>query len=185
MLGKRLFSLEIFTSMWFAALLLMAVIPYLWPILSVVEGRRLPVVTDVFLPQAKELPDGSASFRVMFYKDRPCDFSYLVWQVRNPLTGAMETVNIRRAGSREAISVTGEAVRSYTRPTGWQVTAPWVVEGVGLEEIEAGVATVWHKCHGLWRTQTRLYPGLRTDRSDEPNMPKVEDLIGSGGTDPE
>jgi hypothetical protein len=131
-----------------SALFLMAITPPLAPLMQEVEGKLLPVITDMQIIDLRSDGEG-VSFRTSFNKVRGCKFVGLTWFKQIP-GGLKERVAIDfpRAANDES---------DRTRPTGEQVTGRWWI-GMGLEDFEQSTAWARHVCHPLYESVTQFYP---------------------------
>lgn len=111
-----------------------------YPSLPKIEGRVLPVVSDVAVESVEKTPNG-VSFFVRFKKNRQCKFIGLQWY---------------KNGVQLILEFEPESSRKLpTRLTGKQFSGPWEIKGVS--SLRASEATVVHQCHPLWQTHTSFY----------------------------
>lgn len=122
-------------------LLLILLVPMAWSIGSKYEGVAFPVTTSLQIFEETDVGAG-VSFYVTFHKKRPCEFLGINWY---------------HGADRLVLDFEPDASKSpKTRPTGDQVTGPWLLHGIS--RLAGTQATVRHRCHPLWVTTTDLYP---------------------------
>ena len=136
-------SIQIVRQMvgFFAALSLVLIgTPIVTPFLAHAEAKLFPVVTEFRVLEAKQHYNDTYVY-VSFNKVRNCEFLGVNWYVgpdRLPIEFLEDAGNV-----------------SISRPKGDQVTGPW---RVGIKSLEGTNMSVQHRCHGLWLTETHLYP---------------------------
>lgn len=116
-------------------------LPVFLPKFSQIEGRILPVTTQLQIVSQAVIEDGVTIY-VSFEKLRQCDFLGLVWY----------------EGSRRlTVDFAPDAAQTHpTRPVGLQVAGPWLIKGVS--DLEGTEAFTFHRCNDWWTTVTSVYP---------------------------
>lgn len=114
------------------------------------EGRVLPVTSYATVEWERPAPAtdrdqgiAAVDFALRFDKLRACRFLGIVWHVNG----------LRLRLDRAAY---GESRRITSRPLGPQRTHRWRLWGVTT--LQGTSATVYHRCHPLWVTQTPFFP---------------------------
>ena len=106
-----------------------------------------PVVTKMRIVDLTG--DGARTFvSIEFQKLRDCEFVGIAWYVKTD--GAFERVPILLHQPR------GDGM--YTRPVGVQRAGPWEVSLTPRQLIGFSFVKMYHRCHGLWTTETDFYP---------------------------
>ena len=117
-------------------------LPVTAPLLSEAESDYLPVVSKAEISSVVPGLVGGLRFYVNFEKTRQCDFLGISWYDKN--------------GVRLILDFEPSAKNTpTTRPSGKWNIGPWHLSGI--ETLEGTRAYVYHKCHPLWTTISRLY----------------------------
>lgn len=128
-------------------LIIVGIIPVIWPIMSKYEGKVLPVVKNVEVDILEKSED-SIIISVVFDKVRACEFIGISWY--------------DSFGDRLPILFTAayenkvEGTFPKTRPAiPGQSAGPWKL--IGVDKLDGSMSIVSHRCHPLWLTYTRFY----------------------------
>lgn len=127
-------------TMFLAIIVFLVMSVVLSPTFKWMEGRFFPVVANFEIVSSETTNDGVFMY-VNFDKVRDCDFIGINWY-EGP-----DRLLLR--------FLEDEGQAPLSRPVGLQVAGPWLL---GASTLEGTRATVLHKCHVLWSTETRMYP---------------------------
>ena len=121
-----------------AVLIVLLVLPIVWPLLPVLDGTLFPVTTKVQFIDVRPV-DGGMSVRMQFVKKRDCQL-------------------IGQGVDREGIPIQFEPISGeepITLPSGLRVSRPWFI---GTDSLD-GVRLIWvHRCSAWFTTITIGYP---------------------------
>lgn len=108
-----------------------------------IEGRYFPVVTDAIIIQTEPDGDTWTRFWGSFVKRRDCDFDGIAWRLH--------------IGENTAIADFRFDEGVILRSPGGEPFGPWLVQLSTEQLMTRASATVFHRCHWLWRTETVFY----------------------------
>lgn len=128
-------------------LILIGLVPIVFPLMSEYEGRIFPVVKNIKVEVIDKKENG-IFINVSFDKVRACEFIGISWydQFGNTIPIIFEA---------SARGENGEIPRTRPALPG-QKAGPW--ELIGLQSLQGSMAIVSHRCHPLWITYTHFYP---------------------------
>lgn len=129
-------------------LLFIITIPLMWPMLSTLEGKYRPVISNVEIIKTEVKNDGiNAGLDVWmkFIKNNNCEFLGISWYTSDNVRVRIITDDIPKPNE----------IQYDSRPVGEQHTGPWRL--VGLKTLEGTKVITKHKCHPLWTTPTKFY----------------------------
>jgi len=124
-------------------LIILMIIAAVLPTLPYIEGRLLPVVTDVNIDVYQDNGDGWSVLKGSFKKIRNCNFNRLEW---------------RYGDNQSNVPVALVFPETVLRKTNKYIFDGWKLQLIPENVKNKSFAVVYHNCHPLWPTITRFYP---------------------------
>lgn len=120
--------------------ILLILIPIVFPHMSTLEGKYLPVTSKLDIIKIVDLDNGEKKVWVQFTKHRQCELIGINWYKGS------ERVSFRYGIDDDS---------DQSRPKGFQTAGPWLVKTDNILDTRVEVK---HQCHPLWVTITRIFP---------------------------
>jgi len=109
-----------------------------------IEGQFFPVVSGTHITRAQVTDQFSTRIWGRAMKERKCSFDRIEWYIGTPDAYAFVDLHIEEA--------------SKARVGGGFGFGPWSIKLTPEEIRTRSFATVFHRCHPFWVTETRFYP---------------------------
>jgi hypothetical protein len=136
---------KILSNLGMFILMSVILIPVIWPYMGRLEGKLLPVITDLIIdkPTVKMTKKG-LEFYAGFYKHRTCGHVETSWYNKNN-----ERIGYSFEPTPGSTSTTLEIGPNYVGPG-------WLTQVDSFCDVRS--ATVKNSCHPLWDTVTVYFP---------------------------
>lgn len=108
-----------------------------------IEGRIMPVVSEVEISRTEPINESETRFWGSFKKLRNCRFEDMAFYLGAPGESARADFRFEEGGK--------------VRSNGYEYFGPWVVQLTQRQLASGSYSIATHRCNPLWLTETRFH----------------------------